>query len=106
MKAITEIEDLAGKTIEKAAMLDGHETFGLLFTDKTYCSINVRFYGGDTHKLELEVQDDLESNDLRDLGVINEDEYQKLKTEEDAEWKVRCEANERSQYERLKAKFG
>ena len=104
MGPITDIAKLAGKTIEKAIMLDCEETFGLLFTDGTYCSIDVHFYD-DSHDLEFDGSGDLSGRDLVTLGVITESELEVREARENRRLILFQEDHERKQYELLKAKY-
>lgn len=101
---IKNIEELFGKTIKKAVMLDA-ETFGLMLTDNTYCSMNIVFYG-ETCKLELNKQWDLNNSHLRDLGVIDDVEFERREVEEQRDYELRQEKRDLMEYERLKVKYG
>lgn len=104
MKAVYQINDLTGKTIKRAVWLDSGETFGILFTDSTYCSVDVCFFG-DSHQLELDDPGDLSNSDLLSLGVLDQEEFDRLKLEMQKKYRYHQEKQERAKYEELKAKF-
>ncbi len=105
MKAINNIEELKGKIIKKATLLDYDEKFGLIFTDDTYCYIDIHCYG-ESHSLELGETGDLEDDDLLSLGIITQYDYDKKKEDIRKKYIMEQEKRDMARYEELKKRFG
>ena len=102
MSQIKNVQELPGKTIANAKLIDADESLALLFTDDTFAIVDVDFFG-DSHSLTLSE----EPNDygLREAGVITKDEYAARQARREEERNAAREASERDLYERLKARF-
>ena len=108
MEQIKKDQDLVGRTIEKQGYADN--TFALFFNDNTFAIF--RGCGWEeTDDVELMGEDyNLEPNlsnccDLKDLGVIDETEYEKVWDDYNAKKKIKNEEKERLQYEKLRLKY-
>ncbi len=91
MKAITELEELKGKTIKEA--IKGYDELtkvAIHFTDNTYCMFEVGIYNAGIELIDTE---DLDIVELKWLKFISEEEYEKR------------EKQERLELRRLKAKY-
>jgi len=101
MRLIQNIEELSGKTILKAVLVDYESTVMLTFTDNSYCAVSAY---GDMYLLDSE--EDIDDAMFRDAGIITEEEYEKReRAEMTIELKYREDA-EKAAYKRLKAKYG
>ena len=114
MKQIKQESELVGKIIEKQG--SANNTFALFFKDNTFaifrgCGSYDRGCG--LYETDVELMDEdynLEPNtsnffDLKDLGTINETEFQKLWHDYNEKEKIKTEEKERLQYEKLKLKY-
>jgi hypothetical protein len=107
---ISNFEDLAGKTIEAATVVDLQVL--LTFTDGTYAAIVSIEEDGCIHAPELTTakRDTARQADvLGALGIANQADKTQWKRERDVMEAILTEAqerNERRDYERLRAKFG
>ena len=102
MKAITSTKELKGKTIKSASEVDCCESVVLLFTDGSYAFFDIRHYGESYDMfLSSEASDYLK----RDAGIITEDEYNKIKEDENKLREERVKNQELQQLERLKSKY-
>jgi hypothetical protein len=98
---LTKLEEFVGRTIGAAVFEDA--TVYLRFTDGTLGGFHSRYRYED---LEIEVAEDEPYDHTQlALGIIDQIEYDRRKATKDKEWEDRQAANERAQYERLKAKF-
>ena len=99
MKIISDLEEIEGKTIQKALFVDVGESFALIFDDDTYAIIDVGFCG-DSHELEL--LSDIEPYLQMQAGIISEDAYLGIQENKAKERQQAKEYRERDEYERLK----
>ena len=103
MKAITNIKELRGKTIESAVKVDHSESVALLFTDDTYAYFDVEFYG-DCHDMYL--RGDPSNYLKKEAGIISESEYNNLLLAETRRREDIVREREMKMFEDLKAKYG
>lgn len=97
MKRITELEELAGKTITNVESMDVGEMIGLLFDDDTYMAITA--HGG------VELDGTIYPQFRQKLGVITEQQLElELKNRENA-IKERTKKQELGELARLKDKY-
>lgn len=107
MKQIIEESELVGKTIEKQGYADN--TFALFFNDNTFSIF--RGCGYESNDVELmEESYSLEPNiyncyDLKELGVISEESYNKMLLAYKKERIIKESEQEKTLYQKLKAKF-
>ena len=71
MKFITDINQIAGKTIKDAKFIDDNESVALTFTDDTCAVFDVEFYGGYSHDINL--IDNLDDHLSHDCWIITEE---------------------------------
>ena len=102
MKFITGLSDLEGKTIAKAVSVDMDESIVLIFTDKTCAYFDVDFFG-DSHDMVL--ADDAKDYLKRDAGIISNEEYEGIQTQQKAKREKQAEQQERAELARLKEKY-
>ena len=94
-----------GKTIKFIKRSNCPELIGIIFTDESFCTIEVEAWGaGDATMKEGSIRK-FSFETLRDFDIINETEYRKLVAQEDKEWKEKIELKEREEYCRLKSKY-
>lgn len=107
MKQILIKEDLIGKTIKRTGYTDN--TFAVFFDDNTFAIF--RGCGWDERDVELMVEnynlepDRFNCYDLKELGIITQEEYQKVWVDYKANQKIKEEKEEKIQYEKLKLKY-
>lgn len=103
MEILTDLKELAGKTIKSAEMVDCDTYMALLFTDDT-CA----FVGGNQHydSFDIELTSDVEDYAKRDAGVMSQAEYDRARRKADKEARIRREAIERKRLAVLQAKYG
>jgi hypothetical protein len=99
-RQITRESSLIGKTIS-ACFIDTYGPMTLRFTDSTWARVVVdRGWEGDAGVL---LSSDIPAlHDLCHTGLLSEEAYQSIR---EASWQ-RHEADERAEYEKLKAKYG
>lgn len=95
-----EEEQLIGRTIQKLAIL--YNKVCIKFTDGTYTGINCR---QKQHDFDTLTWEDLDGFELKTLGLISEEEYDKLKEMEQKQLLEHTKKDRRRQYEMLKKEF-
>lgn len=102
-----EIENIKGKTIEKA--IHDYAYLCLFFTDGTH----IIFRAGEEHQdsdspdiIIMKDESCIKDYDLRNLGIISEDEYKKRDAEKKEEDRKIWEAHEREQLAILLERYG
>tara|TARA_R110000850_G_scaffold184824_3_gene310539 strand:- start:258 stop:575 length:318 start_codon:yes stop_codon:yes gene_type:complete len=104
MKLITNEQDLVGKTIEKAMILDD-TAFVLTLTDGSFSYIKaINFYDG--VEMELSEEDDVDEFQLRAAGLITEQEYEAQMAARREKASARSLSRDLVLYEKLKARLG
>jgi len=102
MKQILNNEELSGKTIERAQLLDSKKYF-LFFTDKTFCVFDARGYEDPEIELDEEGFDltpkEYNYYDLEVLGLISNEECRALELKYQNE---RDESRKRQEIDELK----
>lgn len=103
-RQITDQADLAEKTIADINY-DCWEPFILVFTDGTFAVFSVEYgYEGDSG---VQLSDSLPDwGRLVDAGILSREERAILEADKRARYAAVDEAQERAQYERLRAKYG
>lgn len=106
-KQVTSVEDLAGKTIAKAWQTRWDERFLFLFTDDSVAAITAEV-DDDTASVDLD-SEPLKPDELVFAGFLTqaqmEAEEERRREESRAAHLSRCEASDRAEYSRLKAKY-
>jgi hypothetical protein len=92
---ITDIDDCTGKMV--VAVYGGNSLFGFRFDDDS-C-----FFARPEEGIDMGVRPSLFDQCMS--GLISEDEYRRLRAEEDRVNRERAERDDRVLYERLKARF-
>ena len=108
MKQLLKDKQLIGKTIQRTGYADGH--YALFFDDDTYAVWRGCGWEGN----DVELMDESYSlvptisnaYELRDMGVISQDEYNEIHINYEANQEIRREQIELEEYNRLKQKFG
>jgi hypothetical protein len=99
-RQITNLADLAGKTIERAVMSDDDTKIFQVFKDNSF------FY---VHAFDmLEIDADTDIRDLMAVGLATPEEIaeeERLKAEQDQRWEAERKADRRREYEKLKVEF-
>ena len=104
-KIITKLEELEGKTILRtASLIRLTEGIGLIFTDDTYCVFTSRSLYYD--ESEVELAEEVGDYELKELGFIDQVEYERRVENEKQEYNHKKELQQRREYQELKAKFG
>lgn len=100
MKQITDIEEIAGKTIESIYEPDG---IVLIFTDKTYIAMEA--YSDDPDGACILTGNSLNAYTLKVIGAISEAEYEKGLEERIAANKESVKKHDLKQLAKLQAKY-
>lgn len=112
MRSVTDIKGLVGKTIISAEFLCCDEQIVIVFDDNSGCLINpVNGYDGDA-TIEIDDIASLDPHEQVEGKIISEEEYSSIIEEKIKQDKIKekerdelHEAMEKSNYERLKAKY-
>lgn len=103
-KQLTDSAELVGKTIARVSGLGENDPDAITFTDGSFVLLATEYYGAE--EVDLVIDSHAASpRTLMSLGFIDMNE---CRARERAEIEARTaisEANERAQFERLKAKF-
>lgn len=106
---ITDIDKLAGKTIGRAKTLTWGELLALVFTDGSYAVLGLDYsnvYGaGDTPGIVLVRDSEISLSHKLEAGVISEEGYFRLKSEEAERKAISEEIRERTVLAALKEKY-
>jgi hypothetical protein len=102
MKRLLKLEEVIGKKISSARFIDCDEQVAILFSDQSYIVIRPSFYG---ETFNLGVCDYNRDYELRDAGVISEEEFVDRESCKDLASKKKQEISEKAEFERLKLKY-
>lgn len=102
MKFITDINELKGKTIQSACLLDCEEELIIVFNDYSCIRVDVGFCG-DSHSLEL--MDSAPDYIKRDSGIITQKEYNAIRAGKEEVRIDRERSHELSILAQLKKKY-
>jgi len=102
MKAVEDIEYLAGKTIKSATQADFGESLAIIFTDNTYAFLDIASFGS-TSEIYLNINPD--DKIKRDVGIITEEEYSDIMEAKEIMKAEKQKKEELKLLERLKMKY-
>lgn len=103
MKTLTHAEELKGKTVSNAVLVDCGNILALTFTDKSHALIGVEWYGDSYDICFLRTTEDY---NLRDAGIISQEEYDRRLDASHTKWQADIEKREREQLATLLKKYG
>lgn len=78
MKPIKNLPEVVGKTIKNANFYSADEAICLIFDDGTYLAIEPK---SRYESIEIEIDEITNEHDLFEAGLIDEEEYDRLKAE-------------------------
>jgi hypothetical protein len=104
MGQIKDLSELSGLTIKNAINIENDDSIGVVFTDGSYCAFTVTLYG-DSHDMVIDRDGDIDDDDLMDMGVISQSEYDSRCATLQSHHNQCIEDNERRILAELKAKY-
>ena len=103
MELITNINKLTGKTILNVIENpDGDGGIGVVFNDKSYGLLTIKYCGGDPY---IDLSEKVENYIKRDMGIITKEEYNRLENARRIKSNELVETREREQLEFLTKKY-
>ena len=102
MEYITDVEGLEGKVIKKASLYDVTDAVCFIFTDDSCCCLRIEAYG-DCY--DINFTKTISEYDKREIGIIDQETYERYCKEEIQRREEAQEGKERMQLLKLKEKY-
>jgi hypothetical protein len=103
MRLLEALQQLEGKTIKSASIIDCDEVLSIMFTDET-CAIFM--VTGSSEYPEIYIESDIDNSLKRAAGIISDAEYDLAASREREAFRARNEIQERKKFDELKKKYG
>jgi hypothetical protein len=97
-------KEFKGKTIKDIKIFCDERSIGIFFDDDTWTAFCASMHYKDV-EVEHSVSADYDVCDLKNLGVMSEEEFEKAKAEEAKQRKAIVKERELNQYNRIKEKY-
>lgn len=103
MKYIDKLEELKGKTIERALTVDCGEKMAIVFTDNSYTVVSEDRYG---ESFDMRIDEEPDNSDKVIIGAMTQQEFDLIKRESSEHWERQRKERDIKELKRLQGLYG